>query len=225
MKKLARLSGLLSIALPAVGLVASSSASATGYLLLPVGATIAVITLPETFSSGTNIIRCPGGNFTTTIASVHLIGPYRAHLVGCTAEGKENSGCPVNSVGESGGLILTEELHGLIGLGLPGNLPALLILPVNDEEIITELAQSTNKTTKAVCTAATATEGSIGGLLLQTIGTKTTRALLNFVPKDPERIALPLGGTVTPRIQTFGSSGEVSALAHLSYNEEVELMP
>jgi hypothetical protein len=223
MKKLTRLPGLLSIAILAVGLIASSSASATGYLLLPVGGIITGVRLPSTFTVGSDVIVCESNHFTLIIASVHLVGPVRAHLVGCTAKGNENSGCPVNSVGASGGSILTEELHGLIGLGLPGNLPAVLILPANNENAFVELAESTNKTGK--CTVATTVEGSVGGLLFQAIGTKTTRALVAFTPKDPEKIDLPLGGTVIPELRLFGTVGKVDEEAHVSYSQESELMP
>jgi hypothetical protein len=224
MKKLARLAGLLSLAILAVGLMAVSSASATGYLLLPVGGTITGLSLPGTLTAGTNAIKCEKDTFEAKIASVHLIGPFAVHFSGCIANGKTNSGCPANSVGASGGEVITTTLHALIGLGLPGNLPTLLILPNASAEFVL-LAQSTNKTTKAVCTIETAVEGTVAGLLAQTIGTKTTRALLNFVPGDPEKIDLPLGGTVTPEIKAFGVPGTFETLVHLSYGQESELMP
>jgi hypothetical protein len=226
MKKLARLAGLLSLAILAVGLMTASSASATGYLLLPVGAIITGTSLPGTLTVGNNVIKCEKDNFAGAIASVHLIGPFRVHFLGCTAENTGtggNKGCEANSKGAAGGLILTEELHALIGLGLPGNLPALLVLPTNGEGIFVELAESTNKTGK--CTVATTVEGNVAGLLLQTISTKTTRALLDFTPGDPEKIDLPLGGTVVPAIRAFGAAGKFATVVHLSYNEEAELMP
>jgi hypothetical protein len=224
MKKLARLAGLLSLAILAVGLMAASSASATGYLLLPVGGTVKGVSLPGSLTEGKNKFECEKDTFEAKIASVHLIGPFVVTFSGCTATGATNAGCPANSVGASGGSIITDTLHGLIGLGLPGNLPALLILPTSGTEFV-ELAQSTNKTTKAVCTIATTAEGAVAGLLAQTIGTPTTRALLNFVPKDPEKIDLPLGGTVTPEIDVFGLPGEFRTLVHLEYGQSSELMP
>jgi hypothetical protein len=224
MKKLARLAGLLSLAILAFGLMATSSASATGYLLLPVGGTITAVSLPVTFTRGSNLDSCETDNFTATIASVHLIGPFQVHFSGCTAAGKTNSGCPANSVGASGGEVITKTLHAIIGLALPSKTPALLILPSSGEEFV-ELAQTTNKTTKAVCTVETTVEGNLIGLLSQTIGTRTTRALLNFIPKDPEKIDLPLGGTVISEIVSFGLPAEFKALVHLEYGQESELMP
>jgi hypothetical protein len=224
MKKLARLAGLVSLGILAVGLMATSSASASGYLLLPVGGTITGVSLPVTLKAGSNVYNCGAANFTATIASVHLVGPFGVRFSGCTASGKTNSGCPLNSVGASGGEVITQTLHGLIGLGLPSKTPALLILPTASAEFVL-LAQSTSKTTKVVCTVEQGVEGNLVGLLAQAIGTKTTRALLKFVPGDPEKIDLPLGGTVTPELALFGAPGTFETLVHLSYGQETELMP
>jgi len=222
MKTLTRLAGPLALTIFAIGLMASSSASATGYLLLPVGALILGLSLPVTLIAGVNTITCEHDRFTAEIASVHLIGPLRAHLIGCTARGSTNSGCPVSSVGAASGLILTTTLHSLIGLGLPGGLPALLILPASGKELV-KLEKSTDK--EGTCTQAAAADGSVAGLLLQTVGTRTTKALFDLVPGDPRQIDLPLGGTVAPEIETFAEEGTVEAQAQLLYDTPVELMP
>ena len=225
MKKLARLAGLLSLAILAVGLMAASSASATGYLLLPVGGTVTGESLPGTLTALGNTLACKKDNFTGTIASVHLIGPFQVHFLECTASGTTHSGCPVSSPGAASGLILTNTLHALIGLALPGNSPALLILPTANSKFVVA-AESTEKEGSEVikCTVETTINGSVAGLLSQTIGTKTTRALLNFTKTDPEKIDLPLGGTVTPEITAFGVAGVFTTLVHLSYGQESELM-
>jgi hypothetical protein len=207
-------------------LMAASSASATGYLLLPVGAIVTGLSLPGTLAAGGNTISCEKDNFTATIASVHLIGPFAVHFLGCTAASASGSGCPANSTGASGGLILTTTLHALIGLALPGNSPALLVLPASGKKFVT-IAKSTEKsgTETVTCAPETAVNGNVAGLLLQTVGLKTTTALLDFVPEDPRKIDLPLGGTITPEIEAFGVEGKFTTQVHLSYNELVELMP
>ena len=226
MKTLARLAGLLSLAILAVGLMAASSASATGYLLLPVGGTITGLSLPGTLTFGGNTLSCNKDNFTATISTVHLIGPFQVHFLECVASGATNENCPVSSPGAASGLILTNTLHALIGLGLPGNLPAVLVLPTANGKFFV-LTKSTEKEGSEVitCTVETTANGSVAGLLLQTIGTKTTRALLNFKPKDPEKIDLPLGGTATPALELFGLPGTFTTLVHLAYGQESELMP
>jgi hypothetical protein len=226
MKKLARLASLLSLAVFVVGLMAASSASAIGYLLLPVGATITAVSLPGTLSAGGNTITCQKDNFTATIASVHLIGPFVVHFLECTATGGSKT-CPLSSPGAASGLILTKTLHALIGLGLPGNRPALLILPATGQQFVT-LEESTLKTedgTTEKCTPKSTVNGTLAGLLLQGIGVKTTRALLDFIPGDPKKIDLPLGGNITPELEDFGVEGEFATQVHLSYSPEVELMP
>jgi hypothetical protein len=226
MKKLARLAGLLSLAIFAVGLIASSSASATGYLLLPVGQLILGLSLPGTLKGGSNTITCEHDEFTAQITSVHLIGPFQVHFLGCKATGSTDSGCPASSLGAASGLILTNTLHALIGLGLPGGLPALLVLPAVGKEFV-KLEKSTNK--EGTCTIATAVEGNVLGLLLQTVGKPTEKALLDFVPGDPRTIDLPLGGTVIPEIEAFGVEAAFETQVHLLYDPlngvNNELMP
>jgi hypothetical protein len=224
MKKLARLAGLLSLALVAVGLMAASSASATGYLLLPVGGTVTGTSTVGTLKAGTNVVNCTADEFKATIASVHLVGPFVVKFTGCTAGGKTNVGCPANSKGTSGGEILTNTLHALIGLALPSNTPALLVLPTSGHTFL-ELAESTNKTTKAQCTVATAVSGNVVGLLTQTVGAKVESASLSFVPTDPETIDLPLGGKVVSEIEAFGLPGEFATVESLKYGQSSELMP
>jgi len=227
MKKLVRLAGLLSLAIFAVGLMAASSASATGYLLLPVGGLVLGLSLPGTLKAGSNTITCEHDQFTAEISSVHLIGPFQVHFLGCTAKGSTFSGCPASSVGAASGLILTNTLHALIGLGLPGGLPAILVLPTSGKEFV-RLEKSTSK--EGTCTVATAVEGTVGGLLLQTVGLPTEKALLDFVggvPGDPRKIDLPLGGTVEPEIEAFGVEAEFITQVHLLYDAPKggELMP
>jgi hypothetical protein len=204
--------------------MAASSASATGYLLLPVGGTVTGTSTVTTLKFGSNVINCTTDEFKATIASVHLVGPFPVKFTGCTAAGKTNSGCPANSKGTSGGEILTNTLHALIGLALPSNTPALLLLP-GSGGIWFNLAESTNKTTKAVCTVATAAGGNLVGLLAQTVGAKVTSATLTFVPKDPESIDLPLGGKVASEIELFGVPGSFETVESLTYGQSSELMP
>jgi len=222
MKTLTRLAGLVRLAILAVGLMASASASATGYLLLPVGALVLALSLPGRLTIGEYTIECSSDRFTTEIASVHLIGPFRGDLNGCTASSRSDSDCPANSVGAASGLISTTTLHALIGLGLPGDSPTLLVLPATGKKLAT-LAASTNKA--GTCTPESAAVGTVAGLLLQTVGTKTTKALIDFVPNDPQTIDLPLGGTVTPEIEVFAALGALEAQVHLLYDTPAELMP
>jgi hypothetical protein len=224
MKKLARLAGLLSLAILAVGLMAASSASATGYLLLPVNGTVTGTSAAGTLKAGSNAITCEKDEFKATIASVHLVGPFVVTFSGCTAAGKTNAGCPANSVGASSGSIITKTLHALIGLALPSNTPALLVLPTTGTEFL-KVAETTNKTTKAVCTVETAVNGNLVGLLAQTVGAKVTSATLNFVNKDPENIDLPLGGKIISEIEAFGVPATFTTVESLTYGQSSELMP
>jgi 3D (Asp-Asp-Asp) domain-containing protein len=226
MKKLTRLAGLLSLAIFAVGLMAASSASATGYLLLPVGGTVTGTSTVGTLKAASNVINCTKDEFKATIASVHLVGPFQVKFTGCTAKGKTNSGCAVNSKGTSGGEILTNTLHALIGLALPSNTPALLVLPGSGHTWF-ELAASTEKsgTETVECTVATTVAGNLVGLLAQGIGTKTTKAALKFVNNDPETIDLPLGGKVVAELEYFGVPGTFETVESLVYGQSSELMP
>jgi hypothetical protein len=226
MKNLARLAGLLSLAIFAVGLMAASSASAIGYLLLPVGATIEGTSLPGRLEAGNNTVSCQKDNFTATIASVHLVGPFVVHFLECKASNGVKT-CPVSSPGAAEGLVLTNTLHALIGLAVPSNSPALFILPTSGKQFVT-INESTLKTeagTTEKCTPKTTVNGTVAGLLLQGIGVLTVRALLDFVPGDPSKIELPLKGNTTIEIEAFGAAAEFETQVHLSYSAAAELMP
>ena len=219
MKKLARLAGLLSLAIFALGLMASSSASAIGYLLLPVGGTILGTGLAGILAGGGSEIACSSDTFTAEVATVHLVGPFVVKFAGCSSSSDKGVvKCTAKSTGAAEGEIATTTLHALIGLALPSNTPALLVLPVSGTKFVTV---ASNK-----CTITTTASGNVVGLLLQKVGGgTTTKANLDFVPGDPTKITLPLGGTVVSEIEAFGALATFETQQHLLYDTPGELMP
>lgn len=221
MKNIARLVGFLSFAIFAVGLVASASASASvGYLLLPVGGLVLGLSLPGTLKSPAtgNAITCEHDSFEALIASVHLVGPFQVHFLGCFISNAKKEVCTAKSTSSSTeGLILTNTLHALIGLGLPGGLPAVLFLPTSGKIFVTIASTKCNEEGKIT--------GTVAGLLLAPVNQLFQTALLDFRPGDPQSIDLPLGGTVEPEITLFSARAEFETTVHLTFDPWALLMP
>jgi|ERR1700733_2332331 len=221
--KIARLSGVLLGLVFAMSLVGASAASAVPPLFNngSIGATYKANILAVTLKAGTgvaaNVVFCAKASSEGEIASVHLIGPFFIHFLECKASGNNGSSyCEaVNSAGAVEGLILTKTLHALLGLALPSQLPALLILPTASA-VIVELD-------KTLCTPTTKITGSIAGLVSNARGVASLTTLLTFGPQDPEVIDTLIGRT-EPELVAFSKTSTLTTVAHLSWSKDIEIV-
>jgi hypothetical protein len=224
--KLARLAGLLLVAVFAMSLLSvtvASAAESSNPLFLPVnGQTISGVSGPSKLVSGTGqIIACQKDTATGKITSSLLAGAVFVHYLECTAKEKEGAAttCTIKSEGApEEGLIITNELHGILGLILsPAPLDTgILFLPVSGK-IFVSLAESKNGST--VCTPATKITGTVAGLITP-VGVDTTKGLLVFPKVSIKKIDLTHGlGFREPELVAFSVTSSLEQHDVLTFSE------
>jgi hypothetical protein len=214
--KLTRLTGEILIAILAMSLLVASSASATPlFRSSNVGATFLGLSLFGTLKAGSDIVTCEHDVFAGAIASVHLVGPFDIHFLGCTSAGSTKSGCLVGSPGVTPGLILTTTLHALLGLVLPSELPGLLVLPASGKVFVELISNE--------CTPTTKVTGSVAGLLEEDqVGELVLESLVLFIPKDITKIDT-LNGLVEPGLSAFSEEATFQTTVHITWHEDIEI--
>jgi hypothetical protein len=222
--KIARLAGLTFVAMLVMGLVAVSAASATEPLFKPVGATVlgdgglAVLVV----NNGVDVYYCEESHTFGTILNALLIGNVVIHYLGCTSSGATKSNCPVNTEGSPEGLILTDTLHGILGLILPSKETGLLLLPVKGTAFFT--------LTENACTVEAAWSGTIAGLV-EPLSILTTKGRILFEREpgpgnNPAILDIDLThglGLVIPRLVTFGGTATLTQLELLTFSVATEV--
>ena len=213
--KIARLSGLMMIAILAVSLMAASAAFAEPLFTPVSGQTLTATSGTVTFvaNAGLNTVECAksvtlGGK----VDSPTLVGGIVVHFLECTAKESPNKECSAKSKGApAGNLILWETLHGVLGLILPkltGHTGVgLLLLPASGKTFVTLSTPCTSPATSAV-------SGNVVGEA-EPVGHSQTTGKLRFGSgsngsasvKDFE---LSTGGTLKPKLEAYTSeAGEV----------------
>src|ERR1700690_1015197 len=110
--KIARLAGLMLVAILAIGLVAASVASAEPEFN-PVGATLTGTSGTGVLTAGKETVTCAKDTSTSGASktTATLIGGITVHFLECTGKnGTTGESCPANSEGAPSGLILTKTL-------------------------------------------------------------------------------------------------------------------
>jgi hypothetical protein len=226
--KVVRLAGLAIVAVLAVGLTAVSSASAIPLpLFAPAnGQLVSSTSGTSTLSAGANVITCPSSVFHGFVLSSLLIGNAQIHYLGCTAVGTSGSGCPVNSVGATEeGLILTQTIHGILGLILPSGEIGVLFLPTS-AKVFVKLAESTSKTT-AKCTPTTTVEGSVVGLI-EPVGKSSKTGKLIFAVSNKKQAIKSIDlthnlGNVEPELLAFSVTSQYEQTNLVEFAEATEV--
>jgi hypothetical protein len=224
----ARLGLLLLVAFLAMSLswVASASAEANP-LFAPVngqgvtGTSGGVSTL--LVGSGQRV-ECQAAMTTGAVASSLLLGAVRIAYLECRAQGKSGgSFCTVKSAGAPReGLILTQELHGILGLILPTLEIGILLLPVSGK-VVTELAESKNGET--TCTPETKITGSFAGLVTP-VGKRSTTGKITFPggAESIKKIDLTHGlGLREPELIAFTAGSTLAGEQFITYSEATEV--
>ena len=223
----ARLAGLLLTTILAISLVSAQAASAGSGnpLFVPAAGQAAtaisgVTTLREITGQ---IIVCQKDSATGTVTSSLLLGKVFWHFLECTAKEKEGATttCTIHSLGApEEGLIITTELHGILGLILPSLQTGILFLPTNNSTW-TELAESKNGATK--CTSESKVTGTLAGLVTPVRVSQTT-GLITF-PKEPiKTIDLTHGiGSRKPELNIFTGQATLEQDEKITYGVATEV--
>jgi hypothetical protein len=170
--KIARLVGLALIVVAAMSLGAVATASAAGENPLfagpAVGGAIVGTSGTSLLYGGGHLIVCGTDVFTGTVTSALLIGNAKVHYLSCVSLATPTSTlkCTANSAGATGGLILTETLHGILGLILPSKKTGILFLPQTGSTFVS-LA-------KNECTPETKVTGNVAGEITPVGSSQTT---------------------------------------------------
>lgn len=220
-----RLAGLVLVAVLAVSLVASSTASAAGPLFVTSGKP--TFTAPGKHlliltTATTDFVECAQYSWSGEVSSATLEGNIHIHFLECTGKNTSGGECPAMSPGAPlENLIITRTLHGVLGLALPkpasGSDAGLLLLP-NQQPILTLLGS---------CILETALEGSVAGLV-EPVGVSSTTDKIVFGvtsgKQDITDIDLTTGGLVAPKLSVFGvNDGTLEASDEFTFSAKVEV--
>lgn len=224
--KVARLFGLVLVAVFTMGAILSSTASAIPKFKLP------ITKRGFTASSGTSVLRVPSEKDVITCGSSTSPGTIlgddeidvKITFSGCSLEEGTNGPCTIKSVGATGAVILTTLLRGLLGLideekGAAG----ILFEPKSGTEFVTLAA------TAAPCKSIeTEVAGKVAGLFSPT-GKLQNTAQINLGPtsatgKQQVQLILVLGGLVKPKLTSFGAAESTQEQsANVKFEEAVEV--
>lgn len=220
--KIARLIGLMLVAVFAMSLVAgASSASALeNPLFNPVGSSLTGTsgTAKLTANNGTETVTCATSSSTGSITSSLLAGNIFVHFLNCFENGTKGSNCTAKSVGAAEGLIITNTLHGILGAVLPSGAVGLLLLPSSNAKFVT-LASTK-------CALETAVTGSVAGLVSPTgkLTTKGTLTLALTSGKNITSIDLTHGlGNKEPELTAFSTAATEEITEALTFGTATEV--
>jgi hypothetical protein len=223
--KIARLSGLLLVAILAMSLlsVATASAGSGNPLFNPAaGQSITGTSGVSTLSAVTGqVITCQKDNATGVVTSSLLAGNVFVHYLECTSKLEASSvACTVKSIGATGkGLILTKELHGILGLLLPSLETGILFLPISGKIFVEiEAGEGTTK-----CTPADKVTGSVAGLVTP-VGKKQATGEIRFLNPPIKAIDLTHGlGLREPELVSFTSTAILEQTENVTFGVETEV--
>ncbi len=170
-------------------------------------------------AGSTELIVCETGSIDGEITSAMLVGNIVMHYSGCNSIGPfgpRDITCEANSVGAPSELILTNTLHGVLGLILPSKSPGLLLLPISGKTVVTLEHDG--------CLGEAAMTGNIAALITP-IATKATKGILNFaISSDKPEIAdiETLVGLITPKLTIRGEAA-LEQEDEVTFEKEVEV--
>jgi hypothetical protein len=223
--RLARLVGLLLVAVFAMSLSSVATAAAaesSNPLFLPVNnQTVTGVSGPSTLKSGIITISCQKDQATGNVTSSLLIGKVFVHYLECTSVGEGGTTrCTIKSetTGAGEGLILTNELHGILGLILsPAPLDTGILFLPSSGKIFVNLAEAKNGTTK--CSPATKVTGNVAALITP-VGVDTTKGLLVFPKESIKKIDLTHGiGLKEPELVAFSQAAVLEQHDVITFGE------
>jgi hypothetical protein len=221
--KMVRLSGLLLVAVVALGLVAVSSAFAAGEnpLFKPAnGQSVTGTGGLSILTTGVLKVDCAKNVIVSgSVANSLLIGGVVIHYLECKyTSGEETSGCTAKSVGGGEGLILTTTLHGILGLLLPTKQTAVLFLPQSGK-VFTTFALAEKE--KLICGPETKVTGNVNAVVEPTGSSQLTGKVIVTTLKD---IDLTHGlGLVSANLVAFSQNSTLEQSDSVTFGEKTEV--
>jgi len=225
--KIARLAGLMLVAVLAMSLVSVSAASAAGPLFLGAKPN------PFTTSSGVSKLTTPGASIEVVcqkdssggeITSTTLAGNILVHFLECQGKTATET-CSVKSPGAPlENLIITKTLHGVLGLVLPkpasGSDVGLLVLPGTGTAFVTLSG-------KCLPQGSTTVEGSVAGLV-EPVGGLVLAGTIKFLTTNKKQaikeIDLTNGPLVEPELVAFSATSTEETNETVLFSKDVEVM-
>jgi len=225
--RIIRLTGLVVLAVVAMGCAVVSSAGAFSsnplFSAASIGATITLGSGGATLLKGAGLeIACKENHAVGgTVSNALLIGGFVLHYLGCEyTKGEAESGCPANSTGASGGLILTTTLHGILGLLLPQNTTGILFLPVAGK-IFTTFAEAEKNGKK--CGVQIKVEGT-SAATIEPVEKSSVNGTIKVVTKEIQEIDLTHGlGLVKAKLLTAGEGSLLTQTDEVMFSKAVEV--
>jgi len=220
--KIARLAGLMLVAVMAVSLAVASAAFAEPEFK-PSSGTFKGTSTTGTLKAGGNEINCTADTSSGTITGTTSVGSVTVDFTGCKATNSKKEVCTVKSSGTTTeGLILTKTLNGALGLILPKGSGAgvgLLLLPVTKQEFVT--------ITSTKCTPETTVEGTVAGEVSPVAkGAQITGKLVFAKGTTGESIKSfdpSVGGKTAPELEAFGAEASEETTEAITFSTSVEV--
>jgi hypothetical protein len=220
--KIARSAGATLVAIMALGLAAVSPAFAEPEFK-PTGRTFTGTSGTNILKGGSNTVTCTSDTSSGTISNATLAGGVKVEFNGCKSSGAAGSTCTVKSTNtNTPGIIITNTLHGVLGLILPkgtGSGVGLLLLPVANKQFFT-LESNT-------CTEETLVTGNVAAELTPT-KEETLNVLLKFqaaatAGESIKDFDLSTGGLVLPLLEAFGREASEAMDEKLTFLANIEI--
>jgi hypothetical protein len=189
--KIARLAGLVLAAVMAIGLMAVSAANAQDVLFNPASGTLTGLTGTAELTSSVGTVTCNKSTSPGTIKNKDLV-EIILHFLECKGAETGKTPCTVKNVGGGEGLILTNTLHGILGLVLP-HIPAILLLPVAGKTFVTLIGE------KASCLEEIGVSGNVIGLI-EPVGKSVKQGTIKFSEGNNTHFISSLGGLTISRL-------------------------
>ncbi len=222
--RIGRLAGLMSAVIATMGLGAASTAWAGENPLFRPAEKQGVSGEGggSVLFGGGRLIVCAKNRFSGTVSNTLLIGNITFHYLNCVslASPTADEHCTVNSIGATGGLILTRTLHAVLGLILPSRRTGLLFLPVAGATVASIEANN--------CTVASLVTGNVVAEV-EPVGAAVLRGgklffTLNAGVASVKDFDLTHGlGLVEPELEAFGEPAALSQAEEFEYTVATEI--
>jgi hypothetical protein len=223
--KLARLAGVVVIAIFAMSLLAASAASAALPEFKPASGTFKTLALVNSIlTGGGNTVTCAHSTGSGEITGAMSVGKVLVKFTGCVAKNASNATCVTKSKTGETGEIATNTLNGLLGL-------ILATVGKFTSDVGEELFPATgNEFTSLVgpCIVTAKVTGSVAGEVTP-IGTPTLQGKVNFVgnvggngKENITKIDL-LGGVMEPELEAFSAVATETTENDITFNVDTEV--